>query len=60
MNWASERVKKTKKILKEMNLIEVVQHRQYDYVHLFFIYTKKKVCEILGISSESGHASQSS
>jgi len=53
MNWASDRVKKTKKILKEMNLIEVVQHRKYYYVHLFFIYTKKKVCEILGISSES-------
>jgi len=48
MNWASDRVKKTKKILKEMKLIEVVQKRQYYYVHLFFIYTKKKLGEILG------------
>ena len=48
MNWAIDRVKKTKKILKEMKLIEVVQHRQYYYVHLFFIYTKKKIGEILG------------
>jgi len=48
MNWAMDRVKKTKKILKEMNLIEVVQKKKYYYVHLFFIYTKKKIGEILG------------
>ena len=48
MNWAIDRVKKTKKILKEMKVIEVVQYRKYYYVHLFFIYTKKRVCEILG------------
>jgi len=48
MNWASDRVKKTKKILKEMKLIEVVQYKKYYYVHLFFIYTKKKVQEIIG------------
>jgi hypothetical protein len=53
MNWAMERVKKTKKILKEMKIIEVVQKRQYYYVHLFFIYTKKKIGEILGNSEES-------
>ncbi len=48
MNWAIDRVKKTKKILKEMKIIEVVQNRKYYYVHLFFIYTKKKIGEILG------------
>ena len=48
MNWAIDRVKKTKKILKEMNLIEVVQKKKYYYVHLFFIYTEKKIGEILG------------
>jgi hypothetical protein len=53
MNWAMERVKKTKKILKEMKIIEVVQKRQYYYVHLFFIYTKKKIGEILGSCEES-------
>jgi len=51
MNWAIDRVKKTKKILKEMKLIEVVQKRKYYYVHLFFIYTKKKIGEILGNST---------
>ena len=53
MNWAIDRVKKTKKILKEMKLIEVVQHRKYYYVHLFFIYTKKKIAEILGNNVET-------
>ena len=31
-----------------MGLIEVVQKRQYYYIHLLFIYTKKKLGEILG------------
>jgi len=53
MNWAIDRVKKTKKILKEMKLIEVVQKQKYYYVHLFFIYTKKKIGEILGKSTTS-------
>jgi len=43
LNWALDRVKKTKKILKELKVIEVVQHKQYYYIHLFFIYTKKKI-----------------
>ncbi|MBU1668080.1 hypothetical protein KKC13_06640 [bacterium] len=53
MNWAMDRVKKTKKLLKEMNLIEVVQKEKYYYVHLFFIYTKKKIGEILGNATTS-------
>ena len=53
MNWAIDRVKKTKKILKEMKLIEVVQYKKYYYVHLFFIHTKKKVGKILGNCKES-------
>ena len=52
MNWALDRVKKTKRILKEMKVIEVVQKQQYSYIRLFFIYTKKKIAEILGQSSE--------
>ncbi|CAA6811518.1 MAG: Unknown protein [uncultured Sulfurovum sp.] len=51
MNWAIDRVKKTKKLLKEMKLIEVVQKKKYYYIHLFFIYTKKKIGEILGNST---------
>ncbi|CAA6802957.1 MAG: Unknown protein [uncultured Sulfurovum sp.] len=53
MNWAIDRVKKTKKLLKEMKLIEVVQKKKYYYVHLFFIYTKKKIGEILGTNTNS-------
>ena len=52
MNWALDRVKKTKRILKEMKVIGMVQKRKYSYVQLFFIFTKKKVCEILGNSTE--------
>ena len=59
MNWAIDRVKKTKKILKEMKLIEVVQNRKYYYVHLFFIYTKKKIDEILGKGEQSQKPTES-
>jgi hypothetical protein len=52
MNWALDRVKKTKRILKDMKVIGMVQKRKYSYVQLFFIFTKKKVCEILGKSIE--------
>ena len=52
LNWAIDRVKRIKKILKEMKLIEVVQRGQYYYIHLFFIYTKKKIDEILGNSKD--------
>ena len=53
MNWAIDRVKRIKKILKDMKLIEVVQKQKYYYVLLFFIYTKKKIGEILGKSATS-------
>ena len=59
MNWAIDRVKKTKKILKEMKLIEVIQNRKYYYVHLFFIYTKKKIDEILGKGEQSQKPTES-
>ena len=48
MNWAIDRVKKTKKLLKEMKLVEVIQKGQYSYIKLPFIYTQRKVGEILG------------
>ncbi|CAA6818912.1 MAG: Unknown protein [uncultured Sulfurovum sp.] len=48
MNWAIDRVKKTKKLLKEMGFIAVVQKGYYSYIKLPFIYTKKKVGELLG------------
>ena len=48
MNWAGDRVKKTKRLLKKMGVIEVVQKGYYSYIKLPFIYTKKKIGEILG------------
>jgi len=48
LNWALDRVKKTKRLLKKLGVIEVVQHKKYYYVHLFFIYTKKKIEKLLG------------
>ena len=53
MNWALDRVKKTKKILKEMKVIEVVQKQKYSYIRLFFIYTQKKIDDILGRNDEN-------
>jgi len=48
MNWAGDRVKKTKRLLKKMGVIEVVQKGYYSYIKLPFIYTKKRIGEILG------------
>jgi len=59
MNWAIDRVKRVKRILKEMELIEVVQTRKYYYVHLFFIYTKNKIGEILGNCNDSQESKES-
>jgi len=56
MNWAIDRVKKTKKLLKEMGLVNMIQKSYYTYIQLPFIYTKKRVGELLGkvlISQES-------
>jgi len=58
MNWAIDRVKKTKKILKEMKLIEVVQYKKYYYIHLFFIHSKKTVEKILGKHKKSLNSSK--
>ena len=48
LKWGIDKVKRIKRILKELEVIGVVQVRQYYYVHLFFIYTKKKIGEVLG------------
>ena len=47
LHWAVERIKRIKRILKELKVIEVLQKGVYYYVKLNFIYTKKKVMEIL-------------
>ena len=48
MNWAMERVRKTKKLLKELNVIVIVQKGYYSYIKLPFIYTKEKVGRLFG------------
>ena len=51
LHWGIEKVKRIKKILKELKVIEVVQKKKYSYIHLFFIYTQKKIDEVLGKES---------
>ena len=46
INWGIEKVKRVKKILKILKVIKVVQKRVYSYVHVIFMYTKKKIEEI--------------
>jgi hypothetical protein len=53
LNWAIDRVKRIKKILKELKVIEVIQKERYSYIHLFYIYTKNKIAEIFGDSSQT-------
>jgi len=52
MSWGLDRVKRIKKILKEMKVISVVQKEKYYYIRLFFIYTKNKIAEVLGKNEE--------
>ena len=52
LNWGIEKVKRIKRLLKDLKVIEVVQVRKYSYIHLFFIYTKKKIDEVLGKTDE--------
>ncbi|HHC11198.1 MAG TPA: hypothetical protein ENK79_01030, partial [Campylobacterales bacterium] len=47
LHWAIERIKRIKRILKELKVIEVLQKGVYYYIKLNFIYTKKKVMEIV-------------
>jgi hypothetical protein len=47
LNWSLDKVKRVKKILKELKLIEVIQKGKYYYIHLPFIYTKKKVEKVV-------------
>ena len=45
LNWALERVKKTKKLLKELGVIKVIQHKRYYYVHILYIYTQSRLSQ---------------
>jgi len=48
LNWAIDRVKRIKKILKEIGVISVNQKGCYYYIHLAYIYTRNKIDNILG------------
>ena len=52
LSWGIEKVKRVKRILKDLKVIEVVQKRRYSYIHLFFIYTKKKLGELFGENTQ--------
>ncbi len=43
LGWSMDRIKRVKRILKELKLIEVVRKGKYYYVYLPFIYTKKRL-----------------
>ena len=47
LGWSLDKIKRIKRILKELKLIDVVRRGKYYYIYLPFIYTKKKVKEIL-------------
>jgi hypothetical protein len=47
LNWAMERVKKTKKLLKGMGVITLTQKGYYSYIQLSYIYTQKKILSLL-------------
>ena len=48
MHWALDRVKRVKKILKELGVIVVQQKGYYSYIKLAYIYTKNKIDMLLG------------
>jgi hypothetical protein len=47
LGWSMDRIKRVKRILKELKLIEVVRKGKYYYVYLPFIYTKKKIKDVI-------------
>ncbi len=48
LNWALDRVKRVKKLLKELGVIVVQQKGYYSYIKLAYIYTKNKIDMLLG------------
>jgi hypothetical protein len=47
LGWSIERIKRVKRLLKELDLIEVVRKGQYSYVKLKYVYSERKINEIL-------------
>jgi len=53
LGWGLDKIKKTKKILKDLEVIEVKQKGYYSYIHLLYLYTKKKIVTILNSAVKS-------
>ena len=47
LGWGLEKIKKNKAILKKMGVIEIVRKGYYSYIKLIYIYSRKRIDEIL-------------
>jgi len=47
LGWGLEKIKKIKAILKKLGVIEMVRNGYYSYIKLIYIYSKKKIAEVL-------------
>ncbi len=55
LNWSLEKVKRIKRILKELKLIEVKRKGKFYYVVVPYIYTKQKIKEVLDKRVRESH-----
>jgi len=47
LGWGLEKIKKIKAVLKKLGVIEMVRTGYYSYIKLVYIYSKKKIAEVL-------------
>ena len=47
LGWGLEKIKKIKAILKKLGVIEMIRNGYYSYIKLIYIYSKKKIAEVL-------------
>jgi len=53
LGWGLEKIKKIKAILKKLGVIEMVRKGYYSYIKLIYIYSRKKIEEILEPKEEA-------
>jgi predicted transcriptional regulator with HTH domain len=53
LGWGLEKIKKIKAILKKLGVIEMVRKGYYSYIKLIYIYSRKKIEEILNPKEEA-------
>ena len=51
LHWALDRVKRIKRLLKKLGVIVVQQRGYYSYIKLVYLYTKKKIEQLVGADS---------